>query len=515
MSDDQEPTQPIDSTSVVSELKPQASPTAGVAEIERLLGEARAAAGEAERYQQAASKSANDAELARTKAAEHLHEVETKRDSASSDADTIKSLAKKSATQSTHIDDGAKYADESRAELATSRQLVVDLKTQIEDHAQTVSEISKAMAALLAEMTQERTKLAPLSEELAALRTKAAEATSVAEQARGDTVSLRDAARESADKAAIDCKNIEDGKVYIDAERAKIDQYVSDGNARVAEATEAATAAQNSLAKIDTVSESADAVFEQIQACAEAIKELKTNAEVDRKTTEKLATIADSTEQRVVGYETELKRLNAAYENTSKRIEDLLPGAASAGLAHAFNEQKGKYRRPKMFWNILFFLALVGLVALGIVEIVRYWPVQSTGADGSTLTSTVPAYDQLLRSMLLRLPIVVALVWLALHAGRKSLVASQIEEDYIFKKVVSQSFEGYKKEFAGLDERLDPGSPLGTLCNSVVSIIGSPPSRVYDKHPNDPTPMAAVTDASKHVTAAIRETKAPSSPVDS
>jgi len=91
--------------------------------------------------------------------------------------------------------------------------------------------------------------------------------------------------------------------------------------------------------------------------------------------------------------------------------------------------------------------------------------------------------------------IVVALVWLALHAASKARIANQIQEDYAFKEVVSQSFEGYKKEFAALEQQVSPESPFGTLCTSVVEIIATTPSRVYDKHASDPTPMSTVAEA--------------------
>ena len=112
-------------------------------------------------------------------------------------------------------------------------------------------------------------------------------------------------------------------------------------------------------------------------------------------------------------------------------------------------------------------------------------------------------YDELLRSLLLRLPIIVALVWLALHAGRKARVANQIREDYAFKEVVARSFEGYKKEFAVIEQESD-ASPLGALCTAVVGIIASNPSRVYDKHGSDPTPMSSVTEAAKNVSDAAK-----------
>ena len=500
MADAKKPDQPTESTDAQTEVKPSGSVGADAAEIESLLGTVRAAAGESERLQQAASKSASEAELARTKAREHSLEVDAKKSAAQSDADTIKSLASKSATQSAHIDEGVKYADEARAECDASRQVVVDLRSQIEESAQKAQEDLAAVSSLLNDLTERRAAIAPLRAEIEALRTTASEAATAAETAREDIASVRDAAKTRADEAEVSCKNVEDGKQYIEEQRATAEACAVNATTKLTDATNAATAAQDSLASIEEIGQDVNTVLVEIKQAAAEIQATKNDAEVDHVATAELAKIADSVQERVNEYEAELERLKGEYGRVHTKIETLLPDATSAGLASAFHKQRGEYARPRTWWNVLLLLALVGLAAIGGME--TYRVLESLVADSKT--AEVPEYDELLRSFLSRLPIIAAFVWLALHAASKARIANQIKEDYEFKEVVSRAFEGYKKEFGTLEQELPPDSPLDKLCTSMVSVIAAPPGRVYDKHTSDPTPMSSTAEVAKQVATAMK-----------
>src|SRR4051812_34405724 len=100
------------------------APAAAVAELERLIGQARGAANEAENHRQGALKSATEAELARTKAAEHLRELEAKKTSADDEAATIKALAKTIESRSIAIDDQAKLATKNNDRIVAADQRV-------------------------------------------------------------------------------------------------------------------------------------------------------------------------------------------------------------------------------------------------------------------------------------------------------------------------------------------------------------------------------------------------------
>lgn len=128
-------------------------------------------------------------------------------------------------------------------------------------------------------------------------------------------------------------------------------------------------------------------------------------------------------------------------------------------------------------------MAIVGLLAIGIAEVVRTW------------SGDAPEYGQLLRSLLSRLPIVGALLWLGLHAGSKAKAAEQAEETYAHKEAISRSFEGYKKEFAALGDQVAADSPVANLCDRVLEVIGATTGRGPTDDKKDPTPVSAAAEA--------------------
>lgn len=463
------------------------------AEIEILVGGARAAIAEITSLQQVAAKAAADAELSMTKAAEHLKEVEAKRDAAAQAEMTIKDLSEKSATGSAHIDDGAKFAISAKEQIATTANEACEVATRANEQATKASELLDSATALLEEITQKRSAVDPLVAEITEHSNSMKAMIAATENAEAEANSSRDLAKASAQLSATDCKNVQDGKEFIEAQRTRAEQCANEAKTKLDEAINTVAAVQAALTKIGEDKEKATSDLEEIIATASQVNEAMSAAQEDQKTTAALAQIADSIKDRVQSYEVQLDTMSVQFEEVRKKIESLLPGAASAGLAAAFHAQKDKYIRPKSLWNIVFFTAILGIAALGIAEIARHW------------SDTTPNYDELLRSFLTRITVIVALIWLALHASGKSRIANQIQEDYTYKEAVSRSFEGYKKEFASLPDHVAAGSPLATLCHSMVTILASSPSRVYDKHAYDATPMSTFTEAAKQLTELAKE----------
>ena len=94
-------------------------------------------------------------------------------------------------------------------------------------------------------------------------------------------------------------------------------------------------------------------------------------------------------------------------------------------------------------------------------------------------------WEVISRSLVMRLPIVIPLVWLAVYAGRNYMLSIRLEEDYAYKESLSKAFEGYKREMKDIpveDITKNP-TPLNTLCVNVLTAIAERPGRIYDgKH---------------------------------
>jgi hypothetical protein len=253
-------------------------------------------------------------------------------------------------------------------------------------------------------------------------------------------------------------------------------------------ANDARGAAEAAKNKAEQLERQADGFTEKIKEAhttstglSEAIGEILKNAKTDK---DALAGIVDHlTKSDVIakGYEERIANSLKDLEALITRATGLLPGFASASLAHSFNEEKKRFAIPQQRWLKIFILCIVGL---GIVALPSFV---------TAIVGTPPeSWGAIFRSMSMRLPIVIPLVWLAIYAGRNYMLSIRLEEDYAYKEALSKAFEGYKREM----EKIEAGdaanpTPLTTLCSNILTAIAERPGRIYEgKRKEDMTPLA-------------------------
>ena len=212
----------------------------------------------------------------------------------------------------------------------------------------------------------------------------------------------------------------------------------------------------------------------QLRASAESdgkeIGETKNAAKAAATALKKLAEESEQVDERLLSYRKELETLIISAKAQLAAIEGLLPGATSAGLASAFDARRGTFGRPSKRWQWIYILSVV---AIAVVAGSSVWHTLLGG--GVTLT-----WNELLRMWLSRLPVVGALIWLALHSGRESALAKRLEEDYGYKAAIAASFQGFHKQMTELGAL--KGTPLGMLCQNTLAELANSPGRIYDKH---------------------------------
>ena len=201
-------------------------------------------------------------------------------------------------------------------------------------------------------------------------------------------------------------------------------------------------------------------------------------------TTKALADKSDAVEERIAAYEARLAELETQSKGQLETITGLLPGATSAGLAHAFDDRRKTFLNPATRWQWIFVGSVVALVLLALTGL---WNVYSA--------NSLLGWDDLARLWIARLPIAGALIWLALHASQESALAKRLEEDYGYKAAIASSFQGFQKQMAEIGAKAPVGSPLAKLCDDTLSTIASPPGRIYDKHRLTVSPTGDLADA--------------------
>jgi len=297
--------------------------------------------------------------------------------------------------------------------------------------------------------------------------------------------------------AQADRKKLADALTAAEAERAQIGELNAaakaaleqaeaaqkEAQATKAQATTAATQAQKSAATTKQHEDSITATSATIQtalgtvnANATTIGEQRTQVEQDAKTTARLAKKAEAVEAKVKEYEDGFDERSSRVDALADRVESLLPGATSAGLAESFLKSRDSKTRPRMWWLGLF-LASMALLGWSL-----FWTLP-------WLTPAEPTSGIKWMYLLGRVPLVAifgTVAWVALVYFR---IESRMQDDYRHKQNLAASYDGFRKLMSEEKETPD-GSPASyDLAKKTLDAIHTPPGRMYDKKGEVYTPL--------------------------
>lgn len=380
------------------------------------------------------------------------------------------------------------------AQLAAMQSAVAALNQQVEAAKATIADLTTLATTLQATNKQTGDTAAQATASLETLRTLANSATESASRIEA----LKTQVEQTAQVAATRSEHIEKGRKYVDDKRAEIDVIFNTAQQSASSAEAQHQASRTSAENLTTLYIAAQKVKADTDSNAEAVASVLEDCNGHAATTKALADKAETTDKRIVDYETRLAALEATANERLRTIESLLPGAASAGLASAFNQRRAHFKWPQRVWQGVFVASLLALLGIAGLEFSLFSKI-----DGAL------TWDRLGLSLLHRLPFALPLIWLAIHSGHKAALAQRVEEDYAFKETVSRSFEGYRREMAELEGKAAPNSALTRLCAGVLGVITNPPGRIYEKHPLNNTPLSALADSAAPIaTAASKVAKA-------
>lgn len=399
---------------------------------------------------------------------------------------TIQGNAKDAAAKSNEIEQGRLYVEQVKTEIAGNLQT-------IEMAAAKYNQQAEAARGAMADMTSTSVAMQAAykkAEDASTQATAALETARTLSQSASDAVNRIEAIKtqveQTAQVAATRSDHIEAGRRHADESRAVLDKAVARATAAAESAESQLAATGGSIEKLESELEAAKASRVATDEAAAKAEESRVAAEGHAATSRKLAQIATTTEARIAEYEGVLKKLQAACEAQRKTIEELLLGATNAGLASAFDKRSKTFKRPEMFWSGAFIVSLLLLLGLAGYEAVQFHAL-----------ATAPTWDELGRMLLVRIPFLIPLIWLAIHSGRQASFAKRMEEEYAFKATLSTSFEGYRRQLVEVSDGLVAGSPLARFTDATIVNIQAPPGSVYDKHRMDPTPGTAAAEVIK------------------
>lgn len=394
------------------------------------------------------------------RAKEYLKVIEgTNKKAADADSKLIELLAK---------------AGESQMKADNEALRASHAKGLVEEHSGAAAKLKGSMESDTAVIAKKRVEVEAIAQSFANLRsTSEADATAIA------------SARKTADEAAKSVTETSGKAAAVQANISEIKKSIEDLAQTVREGTKTITADVMQIAAAKETSSTHLATMQKATTTCNELQERSKTAHTTIETLEKSAKaktemVSELTEKslvlekKVAEYEGSLASLQAEFVAMKDKIEGLLPGATSAGLASSFSTLRKRHEEARKWWMKVLFVSISSLL------IIAYF-------DGGL--SGLQEWDAIRRHFVQRLPWIVPPIWLAIVAGRQYMMAVQMEEEYANKEAVSTSFEGYKREMASNPEALQ------ALCNSVLEIFARRPGRIYEGKQQDVTPLTPAVEA--------------------
>ena len=383
----------------------------------------------------------------------------------------------------------AQEAEASRVKSDSEALFASNAKKACEEHSTTIAGLKGNIEADIQNIASNRQKS---DEALTGISTAKS-------NAEGDAKIIADFRRESeklstefADwsvKAQGSAATAEESLKQFEEARIRIQQNDTDTGKAREQAVQTMTKIEESAMKVDAATQEATAKHAAIVVTSGDVDRLFKSVESAEGSVKQIVDRLVKSDAAIAQYDVRLKDILARSEMLTIQAESLLPGVTTAGLASAFSLQRARFAQPQRRWLYTFVVCIVTLVIISLPSFFSaFW-----------VTSPL-SWDTLIRGLVVRLPVAIPLVWLAIYAGRHYMIAVRVEEDYAYKETVSRAFEGFRREMENISAKRDSDvSPLTILCTNILSAIAERPGRIYETQSPDITPMSEAQGVAEQV----------------
>jgi len=182
----------------------------------------------------------------------------------------------------------------------------------------------------------------------------------------------------------------------------------------------------------------------------------------------------------------EVKEKQSEIKELTAAVDELLPGAISAGLASAYNELKISHEKQVNWHNNLFFGSITALSLSAIVCFINPYSILEP-----LNTTDIIKWTQLLVQRVL---LVSPLLWLILFSLKRRSECMRLQQEYAHKEAVTKSYVSFKKQIDGMQNTntSDYTSLTKQLLEIAISTISFNASSTLDKNHNDKLPIQEI-----------------------
>ena len=172
-----------------------------------------------------------------------------------------------------------------------------------------------------------------------------------------------------------------------------------------------------------------------------------------------------------------------------EKIESLLPGANSAGLASAYRSLKESFDKPISNYTKYFYWSL-GLIALGTVVLA----LERVSISPPEVNFTnIKSWDEILRGLVGKAGFFIPMIWLALFSATRRSQYERLQQEYAHKEAFASSYESYKKQL----QNLNSGSEdlqRELIAKAVEAIAYNASTTLAGKHHQEKTPLVQLLE---------------------
>lgn len=181
------------------------------------------------------------------------------------------------------------------------------------------------------------------------------------------------------------------------------------------------------------------------------------------------------------------------YDELNKQIENLLPGATSAGLSSAYNEMRNKFSKSAEWYARGFYVSLSILLVtvLCIRDVVL---VDTIPLDKGIWISLLV----LLGNFAVKMPFIIPALWLVIFMSRRRIEAERLSQEYVHKEVLAKSYDSYKQQIEKLSKE-DQKELLPVLMEGMIRAISLNPAETLDKKHQSDSPISEVLKDNKFI----------------